>query len=88
MGKFSRKRRRPKLTFKTFRNGIEGKVLAAVRVTNELNCRSISLEFDDNTELSINLDTRLTGKLELFDWKSGNQELVRKIGALPSETTS
>jgi hypothetical protein len=35
------------------------------------------------TELTITLETRLTGKLELFECKSGDHRLVRKIGFIP-----
>ena len=31
------------------------------------------------------LDTRLTGKLELFDCKTGDHRLVRKIGLIPDD---
>ena len=70
----------------TFRDGIKGKVLESISVSNELECRYISLEFEDKTELTITLDTRLTGKLELFDCKTGDQELIRRVGLIPDDT--
>jgi hypothetical protein len=69
----------------TFSDGIKGKVLEAISISNELECRYISLEFEDETELTISLDTRLTGKLELFDCKTGDHRLVRKIGLIPDD---
>jgi hypothetical protein len=69
----------------TFSDGIKGKVLEAVSISNELECRYISLEFEDKTELTISLDTRLTGKLELFDCKTGDHKLVCKIGLIPDD---
>ena len=83
-----RKHERPerKLNLDTFRRGIKGKVLEAVGITNELESRYISLEFQDQTELTITLDVRLTGKVELFDCKTGDQRLVRKIGLVPDDT--
>ena len=69
-----------------FSGSIKGKVLEAVSISNELECRYISLEFGDKTELTITLDTRLTGKLELFDCKTGDHRLVRKIGLIPDDT--
>lgn len=83
----NRKHRRyqRKVNVDTFRKGIKGKVLEAVRISNELDCRYLSLEFEDKTELTITLDTRLTGKLELFDWKTGDQRLIRKIGLIPDD---
>jgi hypothetical protein len=61
-------------------------VLEAVSIANELESRYISLEFQDQTELTITLDVRLTGKLELFDCKTWDQRLVRKIGLVPDDT--
>jgi len=69
----------------TFSDGIKGKVLEAVSISNELECRYISLEFEDKTELTISLDTRLTGNLELFDCKTGDHRLVREIGLIPDD---
>ena len=69
----------------TFSDGIKGKVLEAVSISNELECRYISLAFEDKTELTISLDTRLTGKLELFDCKTGDQKLVSRIGLIPDD---
>lgn len=58
-------------------------MLGAVSIHNELESRYISLEFQDQTELTITLDVRLTGKLELFDCKTGDQKLVQQIGLVP-----
>ena len=81
----NRKQREQKrqLNLDTFSDGIKGRVLEAVSISNELECRYISLEVEDKTELTISLDTRLTGKLELFDCKTGDHRLVRKIGLIP-----
>jgi hypothetical protein len=86
MAKRKHERQERKLNLDTFRRGIKGKVLEAVSITNELESRYISLEFQDQTELTITLDVRLTGKLELFDCKTGDQRLVRKIGLVPDDT--
>ena len=86
MAKQERKRQKQKLNLDTFRDGIKGKVLEAVSITNELESRYISLGFQDQTELTITPDVRLTGKLELFDCKTGDQRLVRKIGLVPDDT--
>ena len=86
MAKQEQKRQKQKLNLDTFRDGIKGKVLEAVSIANELESRYISLEFQDQTELTITLDVRLTGKLELFDCKTGDQRLVRKIGLVPDDT--
>jgi hypothetical protein len=86
MAKRNRRRQKRKLNSDTFSDGVKGKVLEAVSISNELECRYISLEFEDKTELTISLDTRLTGKLELFDWKTGDQRFLRKIGLIPADT--
>ena len=88
MAKRKHERQERKLNLDTFRRGIRGKVLEAVSIANELESRYISLEFQDQTELTITLDVRLTGKLELFDCKTGDQRLVRTIGLVPDDTPS
>ena len=85
MAKGRREPHKRKLNLDTFSDGIKGKVLEGVSISYELECRYISLEFEDKTELTISLDTRLTGKLELFDCKTGNHRLVRKIGLIPDD---
>jgi hypothetical protein len=85
MAKGRREPHKRKLNVDTFSDGIKGKVLEGVSISNELECRYISLEFKDKTELTISLDTRLTGKLELFDCKTGDHRLVRKIGLIPDD---
>jgi hypothetical protein len=86
MANRKQKEHKRRLNQDTFSDGIKGKVLEAVSISNELECRYISLEFEDKTELTITLDTRLTGKLELFDCKTGDQRLVRKIGLIPDDS--
>jgi hypothetical protein len=85
MAKGRRERHKRKLNVDTFSDGIKGKVLEGVSISNELECGYISLEFDDKTELTISLDTRLTGKLELFDCRTGDHRLVRKLGLIPDD---
>jgi hypothetical protein len=86
MANRKQKEHKRQLNLDTFSDGIQGKVLEAVSISNELECRFISLEFADKTELTISLDTRLTGKLELFDCKTGDHRLVRKIGVIPDDS--
>jgi len=83
----NRKQRRyeRKVNVDRFRKGIKGKVLDAISISNELDCRYLSLEFEDKTELTITLDNRLTRKLELFDWQNGDQRLIRKVGLIPDD---
>jgi hypothetical protein len=85
MAQSKHKRDRRKFNQDTFSDGIKGKVLQSVSISNELECRYISLEFQDKTELTISLDTRLTGKLELFDWTTGDQKLLKKVGLVPDD---
>jgi len=85
MANRKQKKHKRHLNLDTVSEGIKGRVLDAVSISNELECRYISLEFEDKTELTITLDTRLTGKLELFDCKTGDHRLVRKIGLIPDD---
>ena len=85
MANRKRTKHKRQLNMDTFSHGIKGRILDAISISNELECRYISLEFEDKTELTITLDTRLTGKLELFDCKTGDHRLVRKIGLIPDD---
>ena len=85
MARSIQKRYRRNLNLATFTRGIQGKLLRAISISNELDCRYISLEFADKTELTITLDTHLAGKLELFDWKTGDQELKKRVGLIPDD---
>lgn len=80
------KSKRSRAHQETLTDSVRGKVLESVSISNELDCRYISLEFQDKTELTITLDTRLTGKLELFDWTTGDQELIKKLGLVPDDS--
>ena len=80
-----RSRRRTQSSTQRFADGIKGKVLESVRVTNAPDARYIALEFEDKTELTISLDVHLSGKLELFDWRTGDQKLIGKVGQLPHD---
>lgn len=81
-----RNSKKPKLNQDTFIDGIRGKVLQSLSFSNELECRYISLQFEDKTKLAISLDTRLTGKLELSDCKTGDKELIKRLGLVPDDS--
>ena len=85
MARRSKKRNKPRVNEDTFTDGIKGKVLQSVKISNELDCRYISLEFGDKTELTITLETRLIGELDLFDWATGDQKLIERVGLLPND---
>jgi hypothetical protein len=85
MAQTKQKRNRRKFNQDTFLDGIKGKVLQSLSIANELDCRYISVEFQDKTELTITLDTRLTGKLELFDWTTGDQKFIKRVGFIPDD---
>ena len=53
MANRKQKEHKRQLNLDTFSDGIKGKVLEAVSISNELECRYISLEFEDKTELTI-----------------------------------
>lgn len=81
-----RNSKKPKLNQYTFSDGIRGKVLQSLSFSNELECRHISLEFEDKTEMTISLGPRLTGKLELFDCETGDKELIKRLGLVPDDS--
>jgi hypothetical protein len=69
MANRKQKEHKRQLNLDTFRDGVKGRVLEAVSISNELECRYISLEFEDKTELTITLDPASleTGAVRLQD---------------------
>jgi len=75
----------PRGNLTKFTKGIKGKILESIEITNERECRAISLEFADRTDLTIALHVSLTGHMELFDTHTGDFKLIEKIGRIPDE---
>ena len=84
MAKRKHERQERKLNLDTFRRGIRGKVLEAVSITNELESRYISLEFQDQTELTITLDVRLTGKFRALRLQNRGSETCKEKWLVPT----
>ena len=68
-----------------FHNGIQGKTLHHIEITNELDYRAIAIYFTDKTACCIEISIGLSGCVELADFKTGNLETVRRMGRIPAE---
>lgn len=64
---------------------VRGKILADVYLTNKSYLKCVTLCFDDNTELVIDIEPSLSFKASYSDWKTGNQRIIKRwprIGTL------
>lgn len=57
---------------------VRGKVIADVYLTNKSYLKGVTLCFDDNTELVIDIDLSLSFKANYSDWKNGNQRVIKR----------
>ena len=58
--------------------GIAGKTVQRITVTNEFNFRDITVRFSDQTAIHSTLYPRIEIEPELLDWKTGDGEIVRE----------
>ena len=79
---------KPSGNLRRYTEHIKGKVLEELSITNELECRVISMLFQDRTELAITIDIKMLGRIELFDVKTGDLELTHTLGRIPDDSLS
>lgn len=65
---------------------VRGKVLADVYLTNKSYLKCVTLCFDDNTELVIDIEPSLSFKANYSDWKNGNQRVIKRWSHIRSRT--
>ena len=56
---------------------VRGKVLADAYVTSEGDLNCVTLCFDDNTELVVDLEPCLRFTADYSDWKTGEQRVIK-----------
>jgi hypothetical protein len=56
----------------------QGKTLADGYLTSDAEINCITLAFDDNTDLVIDIDPCMAFSAEYFDWKSGEQRTIKR----------
>src|SRR5579864_241030 len=57
---------------------VRGKVLADVYLTTKSGLNCVTLCFDDNTELVVDIEPRLSFTASYSDWKTGNQRVIKR----------
>ncbi len=56
----------------------QGKRLADVYLTAEAEVNSVTLCFDDDTELVVDIEPCLSFTADYSDWKTGNQRVIKR----------
>jgi len=56
---------------------VRGKVVADVYVTKKIGLNCVTLCFDDNTELVVDIEPHLSFTAGYSDWKTGNQRVIK-----------
>lgn len=58
--------------------GVAGKTVQRITVTNEFNFRDITVRFSDKTAIHFELHPRIAVEPELVDWTTGDGETLKK----------
>ena len=58
-------------------DGVIGKTIEKITVTNELDFRAITVRFADRTAIHFTLHPRIEIEPELVDWTTGDGKLLR-----------
>lgn len=56
----------------------QGKTLASLYLTTETDMNCITLAFDDNTDLVIDIEPGLSFSADYSDWKTGNERIIKR----------
>ena len=57
---------------------VRGKVVADVYLTTESGLKCVTLCFDDNTELVVDIEPCLSFKADYSGWQTGNQRVIKR----------
>lgn len=57
---------------------VRGKILADVYLTMDSDQSSVTLCFDDNTDLVVDIEPRLSFSADYSDWKTGNERIIKR----------
>ena len=57
--------------------GVAGKTVQRITVTNEHNFRDITVRFSDQTAIHFDIRPRLEVEPEMLDWKTGDGDELR-----------
>jgi hypothetical protein len=56
----------------------QGKTLADVYLTTDTDVNCLTLRFDDNTELVVDIEPCFIFSADYSDWKTGNQRVIKR----------
>jgi hypothetical protein len=62
--------------------GVAGKTVQRITVTNEFNFRDITVLFSDQTAIHFSIRPRIEIEPKTLDWKNGNGEIVREYDVI------
>ena len=62
--------------------GVAGKTVQRITVTNEFNFRDITVRFSDHTAIHFSIRPRIEIEPKILDWKAGNGEIVREYDVI------
>ena len=62
--------------------GATGKTVQKITITNEWDFRMITVRFADRTAIHFNLRPRIDIEPELFDWKTGDGEVLKEYAVV------
>lgn len=56
----------------------KGRTVEKVELSLDSDFRCVSIRFEDNTDLTVVIDTALTFRAEYSEWKAGNQKILKR----------
>ena len=59
-----------------------GKTVEKITVTNEWDFHMVTVRCSDQTAINFGIRPRIEIEPELLDWKTGNDEVLRKYGVI------
>ena len=62
--------------------GVTGKTVEKITITNEWNFRMVTVRFSDQTAINFDIRPRIEIEPKLLDWKTGNDEVLRKYDVI------
>ena len=62
--------------------GAAGKTVEKITITNEWDFRMVTVRFSDQTAINFDIRQRIEIEPKLLDWKTGNDEVLRKYDVI------
>jgi hypothetical protein len=65
--------------------GIQGRTVEKVQLCTSASYHSISILFEDKTDLTLVIDSWFTFQADYYDWKTGDQKVLKSWPVVKSE---